>query len=199
MYILAASYCSCSVSFCRERTTNYTIFCFITKMFHKNPRLIFVQNLKTMPASVASLRMVTPGAEFRGVTLHRSYFKECIVAVADPENFGGGDNKNFKHKTSQSSEIQRFFSPKIRWSPNKKNKKRSSPKLRLIFRPKSGIQTFFPPKIRWSPKKQKKKKKKVFTEIETDFSAEIVRFRLGGGMHPPLNPPLYSRVIYINV
>ena len=34
-------------------------------------------------------------------------------------------------------------------------------------------QTFFPPKIRWSPQKKKKKKKKVFTKIETDFSAEI--------------------------
>ena len=75
-------------------------------------------------------------------------------SVADPENFGGGDNKNFKHKTSQSSEIQRFFPPKIRWSPKKKKKeKSSSPKLRLIFRPKLEIQTFFPPKIRWSPKK----------------------------------------------
>ena len=51
--------------------------------------------------------------------------------VADLENFGGGD---FKHKTS-----------KIRMS---------SPKLRVIFRPKSEIQTFFPPKIRWSPKKK---------------------------------------------
>ena len=59
----------------------------------------------------------------------------------------------------------------------------SSPKLRVIFRPKSEIQAFFPPKIRWSPKK---KKKKVFTEIETDFSAEIVRFRLVGGMHPEM-------------
>ena len=49
----------------------------------------------------------------------------------------------------------------------KKKKKRSSPKLRLIFRPKSEIQTFFPPKNRWSPKK------KVFTKIETDFSTEI--------------------------
>ena len=29
--------------------------------------------------SVASLGMVTPGAEFHGVTLHRLYFKECIV------------------------------------------------------------------------------------------------------------------------
>ena len=53
--------------------------------------------------------------------------KPGLCSVADPENFGGGDNKNFKHKTS-----------KIRMS---------SPKLRLIFRPKSEIQTFFPPKI----------------------------------------------------
>ena len=98
--------------------------------------------------------------------------------MADLENFGGGD---FKHKTSKirmpspklrvifrpKSEIQTFFSPKIRWSPKTK-KKRSSPKLRVIFRPKSEIQTFFTPKIRWSPKK-----KKNFTEIESDFSAAI--------------------------
>ena len=70
-------------------------------------------------------------------------------SVTDPENFGGGD---FKHKTS-----------KIRMS---------SPKLRAIFRPKSKIQTIFLPKIRWSPK-NKNKKKKVFTKIESDFSAEI--------------------------
>ena len=82
--------------------------------------------------------------------------------MADLENFGGGDNKNFKHKTSKirmpspklrvifwpESEIQTFFPPKIRWSPKKKKKKRSSPKLRPIFRPKSEIQAFFPPKIR---------------------------------------------------
>ena len=70
----------------------------------------------------------------------------------------GGD---FKHKTS-----------KIRMS---------SPKLRVVFRPKSEIQTFFSPKIRWSPKKKKKKKKKVFTKIESDFSAGFVTFRLVGG------------------
>ena len=118
------------------------------------------------------------------------------MAVADLENFGGGD---LKHKTSK---IQM-----------------SSPKLRVIFRPKSEIQTFFSPKIRWSPKKKKKvfteiesefsaeignsnvffaqnqvvskkkKKKKVFTEIESEFSAEIVRFGLvGGGMHPEMEP-----------
>ena len=61
----------------------------------------------------------------------------ALAPVADPENFGGG---GFEAKTS-----------KIRMS---------SPKLRLIFRPKSEIQTFFSPKIRWSPKKKKKKKKK---------------------------------------
>ena len=64
----------------------------------------------------------------------------------------------------ESSEIQTFLPPKNRRSP--KNK-RSSPKLRLIFRPKSEIPTFFPPKNRWFSKK------KVFTEIETDFSPKI--------------------------
>ena len=84
-----------------------------------------------------------------------------LYPVADPENFGGG---GFEAKTS-----------KIRLS---------SPKLRLIFRPKSEIQTFFSPKIRWSPKK----KKKVFTKIETDFSAGFVTFRSVGGMHPEMEP-----------
>ena len=85
--------------------------------------------------------------------------------MADPENFGGGGV--FEAKTS-----------KIRMS---------SPKLRLIFRPKSEIQTFFSPKIRWSPK-NKKKKKKVLTKIETDFSAGFVTFRSVGGMHPEMEP-----------
>ena len=99
----------------------------------------------------------------------------------------------------------------------------SSPKLRVIFRPKSEIQAFFSPKIRWSPKKKKKKKKKVFTkigsdfsagfvrfrlvggdasltgaelfEIKADFSAKIVTFRLVGGMHPPHPPPLNPPLI----
>ena len=112
--------------------------------------------------------------------------------MADLENLvgGGGD---FKHKTS-----------KIRMS---------SPKLRVIFRPKLEIQAFFRPKLGGL-----QKKKKVFTkigsdfsawivrfrlvggdasltgaelfEIEADFSAKIVTFRLVGGMHPPHPPPL---------
>ena len=65
------------------------------------------------------------------------------------------------------SEIQPVFFAQIQVVSKKK---RSSTKLRVIFRQKSEIQTFFSPKFRWS---QKKKKKKVFTKIESDFSAEI--------------------------
>ena len=74
-------------------------------------------------------------------------------------------------------------------SKKKKKKKRSSPKFRVIFRPKSKIQRFFPPKIRWSPKK---KKKKVFAKIQGDFSSKISQlqtfegglFSYGGGYFP---------------
>ena len=80
--------------------------------------------------------------------------------MADPENFGGG---GFEAKTS-----------KIRMS---------SPKLRVIFRPKSEIQTFFCPKSGGLQKKKKKKKKKrsspklrlIFrpkSEIQTFFFAQ---------------------------
>ena len=55
--------------------------------------------------------------------------------VADPENFGGGDNKNFKHKTS-----------KIRMCCSN------------VFCDQNQVVS---------------KKKKVFIEIETNFSAEI--------------------------
>ena len=78
----------------------------------------------------------------------------------------GGDNKNFKHKTSKirmsslklrlifrpKSEIRTFFPPKIRWSP--KTKKRSSPRLRLIFRK---FKRFFRPNSGGLQKKKKKK------------------------------------------
>ena len=54
-----------------------------------------------------------------------------------------------------------------------KKQKRSSPKLRRIFRPKSKIQTFFSPK---TGDLQKKKKKKVFTKIETAKSGHSNAF-----------------------
>ena len=114
--------------------------------------------------------------------------------MADPENFGGGD---FKHKTS--------------------NIRMSSPKLRVIFRPKSEIQTIFSSKIRWFPKKKKKRSSPKLTaifrpdslrlgwwggdasrnganlfKIGADFSAKIVTFRLVGGDASPPSPPLNS-------
>ena len=72
-------------------------------------------------------------------------------------------NQNF----SETSEIQTFFPPNNRWSPKKKKKKCLHRNWdwffglnRKFIRPKTGGL-------------QKKKKKKVFTEIETDFSAKI--------------------------
>ena len=87
--------------------------------------------------------------------------------VADPENFGGG---GFEAKTS-----------KIRMS---------SPKLRVIFRPKSEIQTFFLPKIRWSPKKKKKKKKKKRSspKLRLIFRPDLLRLGRWGGMHLEMEP-----------
>ena len=147
-----------------------------------------------------------------------------LQAVADPENFGGGgfEAQNLKNsdvftkiETDFSAEVGNsnvFFAQNQVVSKTKK-KKRSSPKLRVIFRPKSEIQTFFSPKIRWSPKKKKKFLTKIETDfsagivtfksvggdasrngaelfkIRADFSAKIVTFRLVGGMHPPHPPP----------
>ena len=41
--------------------------------------------------------------------------------------------RNLRRNVSETSEIQTFFPPKVRWSPKKK--KRSSPKFRVIFLP----------------------------------------------------------------
>ena len=75
--------------------------------------------------------------------------------------------RKFRPNFSESSETRRFFPPKIRWSPKKKKKglRRNwawffgrSPKFKGFFRPKSGVS---------------EKKKKVFAEIEPDFSAKV--------------------------
>ena len=113
-------------------------------------------------------------------------------SVADPENFGGGgfEAQNLKNsdvftkiESDFSAEIgnSNIFSPKIRWSPKKK--KRSSPKLRLIFWPDSLRLG------RWDGDASRNGAK--LFEIEADFLAKIVTFRLvGGDASPPLNPPL---------
>ena len=78
--------------------------------------------------------------------------------------------------------VSNVFFAQIQVVSKTKTKKRSSPKLRVIFRPKSEIQTFFSPKFRWSPKK------KVFTKIESDFSPDSLRLGRWGGMHPEMEP-----------
>ena len=71
----------------------------------------------------------------------------------------------------------------------KKKKKRSSPKLRVIFRPKSEIQAFSAGFVRFRlvGGDASLTGAELF-EIEADFSAKIVTFRLVGGMHPPIPP-----------
>ena len=101
------------------------------------------------------------------------------LPVADPENFGGGgfEAQNLKN-SDVFTKIESDFSAELGNSnvffaqiQVVSKKKRSSPKLRVIFRPKSEIQTFF---CQNSGGLQKiKKKKKGFTKIESDFSAEI--------------------------
>ena len=83
------------------------------------------------------------------------------------ESESPGLSENWDGISRKTRNFKRFFSPKTGDLRNKK--KRSSRKLRRIFRPKSEIQTFFQPKNRLSPKN----KKKIFTEIETNFSAKI--------------------------
>ena len=115
--------------------------------------------------------------------------------MADPENFGGGYNKNFKHKTSKirmsslklrltfrpKSEIfrkfKRFFRPK---SSGLQKKKKVFTEIETDF---SEIQTFFPPKIRWSPKK-KKKKKTSSPRLRLIFRPKSLGLAWWGGMHP---------------
>ena len=143
---------------------------------------------------------IVPGEE--PPILLKNGTEKCVwSAVADPENFGGGgfEAQNLKNsdvftkiETDFSAEIGNsnvFFAQIQVVSIKKKKKKRSSPKLRLIFRPKSEIQTFFSPKFRWSPKK---KKKKGLHQNWDWFFAGLVTFRSVGGMHPEMEP-IYSK------
>ena len=88
-----------------------------------------------------------------------------IIGVARIFDWGGPNLKN----SAVFTEIESDFSAEIGNSNDvsaqiqviskKKKKKRSSPKLRVNFQPKSEIRTIFPPKFRWSPKNKKNKKK----------------------------------------
>ena len=104
----------------------------------------------------------------------------------DLESVSDGLFEIWDEMSRKDRKFKRFFRPKL--GDLQKKKKRSSPKFRVIFRPKSKIQRFFPTKIRWSPKK----KKKVFAKIQGDFSSKISQvqafvgglFSHGGGYFP---------------
>ena len=84
----------------------------------------------------------------------------------------------------------------------KKNKikKKSSPKLSLIFRPKSEIQTIFPLKNKWSPKKKKKKRSspnmslifRTKSEIQTLFHTESRHLLHNFGTQYPLEGTVFN-------
>ena len=77
-----------------------------------------------------------------------------------PLGDGPGFVRQLRQNFSESSEIQRFFPPKIRWSP----KKRSSPEIETDFSAEIGNFNVFSAQNQVVPKK----KKKVFIEFETD-------------------------------
>ena len=112
--------------------------------------------------------------------------------MADPENFGGGGiwSQNLKN-SDVFTKIESDFSAEIGNSnvffaqnqvvSKKKKKKRSSPKLRLIFRPdllRLG---------RWGGDASRNGAE--LFKIRADFSAKIVTFRLVGGDASPPSPP----------
>ena len=71
------------------------------------------------------------------------------------ETVSHGLSENSDEISRKARKFEGFFRPKSGGLQKTKKKKRFSPKLRLIFRPKSEIQRFFPLKIRWFPKKKR--------------------------------------------
>ena len=80
----------------------------------------------------------------------------------------------------------------------KKKKKRSSPKLSLIFWPKSEVQTIFQPKNKWSPKQKKRSTPKLSlifrpkSEIETLFHNESRHLHHNFGIQFPLGGTVFN-------
>ena len=94
----------------------------------------------------------------------------------DLEAISDGLPENRDEISRKARKFNAFFRPKS--GDLQKKKKRSSPKLRVIFRPKSEFQRFFPPKFRWSPNK-KKKKKRSSPKLRV-FTKAFFRLNLGG-------------------
>ena len=108
------------------------------------------------------------GVFFERVTKVQTTLIRIFIVL---ESESHGLSENWEGISRKAGKFERFFRPKTGGLPQKKG---SSPKLRLIFRPKSEIQTFFPPKNRWSPKKKRSspKLRLIFrpkSEIQTLF------------------------------
>ena len=85
--------------------------------------------------------------------------------------------QNLRRNVSESSKIQSFFPPKIRWSPKKKKKNGLRQNSEWFFGRNPKFKAFFP-NIRWSPKKNKK----VFTKIEAAISSNFANSDVWGGL-----------------
>ena len=116
---------------------------------------------------------------------------EYLRAVADPENFGGGDLKpkpqkfgclhqNWEWFFGRNRKFKRSFRPK---SGGLQKKKKVFTKIETDFSAEIGNSNVF-----FAQNQVVSKKKKVLTKIETDFSAGFVTFRSVGGMHPEMEP-----------
>ena len=122
---------------------------------------------------------------------------KMMKTVADPENFGGGEFEAQNLKNSDvftkiesdfSAEIgnSNVFFPQIQ-VVSKKKKKKVFTKIE-IFRPNTEIQTFFSPNSGGL-----QRKKKVFSKIETDFSADSLRLGRWGGCIPKWSQIIRNR------
>ena len=102
-----------------------------------------------------------------------------------------GLHRNWVWFFGQNRKFKRFFRSK---TSGLQKKKRSSPKLSLIFRPKSNIQTIFQPKNKWSPKK-KTNMSLIFrpkSKIQTLFHTESRHLLHNFGTQFPLGGAVFN-------
>ena len=92
----------------------------------------------------------------------------------DLESVSDGLSENWDEMFRKARKFKGCFRPNL---GDLQKKKRSSPKFRVILRPKSEIQRFFPPKIRWSPKNKINKKKKGLRQNSEWFFGRNPKFK----------------------
>ena len=117
----------------------------------------------------------------------RSKQTTLIRIFIDLESISDGLSETWGEMSPKARKFKAFFRPKSGDLQKKKKKKRSSPKFRVIFWPKSEIQSFFPPKLKWSPKKNKNKRSSpklrlLFRPISQIQTFEGGLFSNGGGL-----------------